>query len=185
MPTIADLKPDPKNPRRHGERNIETIAGLLQEVGAARSIVIDEDDTILAGNGVVEAAKRAGIDRVRVIEADGDELIAVKRVGLTPSQKTKLKVGDNRSGELAEWDLPNLAIYAKEEDLSAYWHDDELAAQLASLDGPIAPIPGDPPNPELRAESFVEIWCSADDLAVFQPTLDAWSKRAGVTVNIT
>ena len=66
------------------------IQESLQQVGAARSIVIDENGVILAGNGTVEAAGQIGIDRVKIIEASGDEIIAVRRSGLTDEQKKKL-----------------------------------------------------------------------------------------------
>ena len=107
---IGQLKPDPKNARKHNQRNIGQIVSSLQEVGASRSIVIDEDNIILAGNGVIEAAGIAGIENVRVIEADGNEIIAVKRKGLTPEQKTRLALWDNRAAELAEWDVEQLQI---------------------------------------------------------------------------
>ena len=105
---ISELKADPKNRRKHNARNLDMVATALKEVGAARSIVIDEDDVVLAGNGVTEAAKAAGITKVRVIEADGDELIAVRRSNLTDEQKRALAMYDNRSAELAEWDLEQL-----------------------------------------------------------------------------
>jgi DNA modification methylase len=107
---IGQLKPDPNNARKHNQRNIGQIVSSLQEVGGARSIVIDEDNIILAGNGVIEAAGIAGIENVRVIEADGNEIIAVKRTGLTPEQKTRLALWDNRASELAEWDVDQLQI---------------------------------------------------------------------------
>lgn len=107
---IGQLKPDPNNARKHNQRNIGQIVSSLQEVGGARSIVIDEDNIILAGNGVIEAAGIAGIENVRVIEADGNEIIAVKRTGLTPEQKTRLALWDNRATELAEWDVDQLQI---------------------------------------------------------------------------
>jgi len=107
---IGQLKPDPNNARKHNQRNIGQIVSSLQEVGGARSIVIDEDNIILAGNGVIEAAGIAGIENVRVIEADGNEIIAVKRKGLTPEQKTRLALWDNRASELAEWDVDQLQI---------------------------------------------------------------------------
>jgi hypothetical protein len=39
---LSDLKPDPQNARRHSPRNVATVVDALQEVGAARSIVIDK-----------------------------------------------------------------------------------------------------------------------------------------------
>lgn len=68
---LADLKPDPKNARKHGERNIGMLERSLERYGAARSIVVDEDGQIIAGHGVVEAAANVGIEKVRPVEADG------------------------------------------------------------------------------------------------------------------
>ena len=106
--TVAELEADPENRRAHPARNLEMIAAALREVGAARSIVIDEDDRILAGNGVTTAAAQAGITKLKIIEAEGDELIAVRRRGLTPEQKRALAIYDNRTGELAEWNVEQL-----------------------------------------------------------------------------
>lgn len=112
---IGQLIPDPQNARSHNERNIKQIVDSLQEVGAARSIVLDEDNVILAGNGVTEAAAIAGIENVRVIEADGNEIIAVKRRGLTPEQKRRLALWDNRAAELATWNGDVLAEMYQED----------------------------------------------------------------------
>src|SRR6266851_3590211 len=78
---IKELRPDPENRRSHNPKNIGALVDALHRVGAARSIVIDEYDTVLAGNGVLEAAAEAGITKVRVVDADGQEVIAVRRRG--------------------------------------------------------------------------------------------------------
>jgi hypothetical protein len=107
-----------------------TIAAL-QAVGAARSIVIDEANLVLAGNGVLAAAPGAGISRARIIEAAGDELIAVRRSGLSAEQKRALALYDNRTAELAEWNLEQLAAdLSNGEDLSAFFTAEELATLL-------------------------------------------------------
>lgn len=129
---IKDLQPDPKNRRSHNPRNIGMISDALRAVGSARSIVIDEDNIILAGNGVTEAAAEAGITRLRVIEADGNELIAVRRSGLTADQKRALAIYDNRTSELATWNAEQLAADAKEGlDFAPFFFEDELKALLA------------------------------------------------------
>ena len=79
---IRDLVPDPKNRRKHNPRNLGMVVDALHKVGAARSIVIDEDNVILAGNGVTEAAAEAGITKVRVIACGGNVLIAGNGHGL-------------------------------------------------------------------------------------------------------
>jgi ParB-like chromosome segregation protein Spo0J len=106
--TISLLKPDKNNRRKHNERNIGMIVSSLQTVGASRSIVIDEDNNILAGNGTVEAAQIAGIKKLRIVDADGEEIIAVRRTGLTDEQKRYLAISDNRTAELATWSQDQL-----------------------------------------------------------------------------
>ena len=123
---IKDLRHDPQNARKHTPRNVGTIVSALQEVGAARSIVIDEDGIVLAGNATMDAAAEAGITAVKVVEASGNELIAVRRTGLTPEQKTRLALYDNRAAELAEWDTEVLAQLAQENLLDGMFTADEL-----------------------------------------------------------
>lgn len=140
---IRELTPDPKNARKHTPRNIGTIVDALHDVGAGRSIVIDEHGVILAGNATTEAAAEAGITKVRVIDTDGDEIIAVRRSNLTPEQKTKLALYDNRSAELADgWDAEVLRTAAADGlDLSTLWAPDELAALLGEATAAIPTIP--------------------------------------------
>ena len=130
---ISDLHQDPRNARKHNERNLDMITASLTEVGTARSIVIDEDNIILAGNGTVLAAEKAGIMNVRIIEAKGDEIIAVKRTNLTSEEKRKLSLYDNRSSELAEWDADVLAELSREVDLSGLWSNEERFALFAPI----------------------------------------------------
>jgi DNA methylase len=128
---IKDLVPDPANRRQHNPRNVGMIADALREVGAARSIVIDEDNVILAGNGVIDAAAEAGITRLRVIEADGEEVIAVRRAGLTAEQKRALAIYDNRTAELATWNLDQLlADVGNGLALQPWWTPEEEALLL-------------------------------------------------------
>ena len=144
--TIHDLKPDKRNPRKHSTRNLEMIRRSLSEVGAARSIVISSDNEVLAGNGVIEAAAQAGIERVRVVEADGNEIIAVRRTGLTEEQKRKIVYYDNRTAELAEWDWAMVREDSESGlDLSHVFDAPQLEA-LFSL----------PTFPEVRPDDCVE-----------------------------
>lgn len=134
MATIKDLKPDHRNARRRTDRSASLIQESLQRFGAARSIVIDEEGRVLAGNGTVEGAKAAGIEKVRIIEASGDELVAVRRSGLTEEQKIGLALADNRSSDLSEWDALMLEQLAAEQDLAPWFEADELAALLPNVE---------------------------------------------------
>jgi hypothetical protein len=123
---------DPHNRRSHPARNVDMLATALSHVGAARSIVIDESNEVLAGNGVLAAAAQVGITKLHVVETDGNTLVAVRRTGLTPDQKRQLAMYDNRTAELAEWNLTQLqADLAAGADLTPFFFDQELEALLA------------------------------------------------------
>lgn len=113
------------------------IVDALQAVGAARSIVIDEGNVVLAGNGVLEAAGEAGITRLRVVEADGQEIIAVRRTGLSAAQKRHLAIADNRSAELAQW---NSAQFADDlgsgKEFDKFFTENELSLILRAAEDP-------------------------------------------------
>ncbi|MFN8678788.1 MAG: hypothetical protein U0Z70_20585 [Thermomicrobiales bacterium] len=152
--SLGDLTPDPRNARSHPERNRSLLATSLQEVGAARSIVVDEDGVVLAGNATVTAAAQAGIDRVRIIDTDGSELVAVRRSGLTPEQKRRLALLDNRTAELAEWDTGILASLAEDTDVSDLWEPDALRELLGE-----APDVTFPSYDETAEEKVVYVEC--------------------------
>jgi hypothetical protein len=107
--TIADLKPDATNRRARTQRGARMLVESLEQLGPARSIVIDEDNEVLAGNGVLEAAAEAGITKLQIVETDGKTLVAVRRSGLSAADKRALALYDNRTAEFAEWVPEQLA----------------------------------------------------------------------------
>jgi len=139
------------------------IADSLREVGAARSIVIDEDGNILAGNGTVRAAKEAGITNLHVVDVEGDTLVAVRRSGLTQEEKTRLAIADNRTAELAEWDEEVLKGFVDEGfNFEGLWQDGELEALLASVNAePVGLLPEADPD---AVPDNVETRCKTGDL---------------------
>jgi DNA modification methylase len=134
MTSIKDLKSDHKNARKRTDRSAKLIAESLQRFGAARSIVIDEENRILAGNGTIEGAKAAGIKNVRVIETDGTEIIAVKRIGLTEDEKIGLALADNRTSDLSDWDKDMLQQLSEEHDIAPWFDADDLAEILGTVE---------------------------------------------------
>jgi DNA modification methylase len=157
---IKDLVADVTNRRLHNPRNIGMVVDALHQVGAARSIVIDEDNVILAGNGVTEAAAEAGITRLLVIDAAGDEIVAVRRRGLTTEQKRALAIYDNRAAELASWDFERLhADKAVGLSLQPFWTVNEeaaLRAKCVATTGLTDPddIPAERATPIIRGDLF-------------------------------
>ena len=83
----------------------------LNELGAGRSILIDKNGNIIAGNKTQEAAIKAGITKVRVIETTGDELVAVKRtdVDIDSAEGRKMAYLDNLTTQVnLTWDQTEL-----------------------------------------------------------------------------
>lgn len=141
---IGELVPDPKNARKHNPRNVGMIETALRDVGAARSVVIDENGVVLAGNATIEAAAAAGIVRVVTVDTDGETIVAVRRTGLTEEQKTRLALFDNRAAELASWDVDQLQDLWSAGDVAVddlfYQHEvEKLLAEHARGDAPFTP----------------------------------------------
>jgi hypothetical protein len=149
LATLRDLKSDPRNARKRTNRSASLIQESLQRFGAARSIVIDEDGRILAGNGTVEGAKAAGISKVRIIETEGDEIVAVRRTGLTEEQKIGLALADNRTSDLSEWDGLMLQQISETHDVSPWFEPEDLEAILGGGEQQVAE--------QLPPEDFPEV----------------------------
>lgn len=134
--SLSQLRPDARNARKRTERSASLIEKSLSEFGAARSIVVDEAGTVLAGNGTLEAAASIGIDRVLVVPCDGNTLVAVQRTDLDDRQKRRYAIADNRASDLSEWDAATLASLQEEDPdihLDSFWTGDELDELMAGL----------------------------------------------------
>jgi len=134
LASISDLRSDHKNARKRTDRSAALIKESITRYGAARSIVIDEENRILAGNGTIEGAKAAGIKNVRIIETNGDEIIAVKRTGLTEDQKIGLALADNRTSDLSEWDKEMLHQLSEEHDITPWFEAEDLAEIMGEVE---------------------------------------------------
>jgi DNA modification methylase len=134
MASISDLKFDHKNARKRTDSSARLIQESLQRYGAARSIVIDEDNRILAGNGTIEAAQALGLAKLKVVEASGDEIIAVRRSGLSEDDKVGLALADNRAAELSDWDAEMLQQLSEEHDISPWFDSEDINALLEQIE---------------------------------------------------
>lgn len=108
---IEQLVYDDKNFNKHTEFGMSLLEKSLRNNGAGRSILIDKNNRIIGGNGVVETAVNIGMRNVRVIETDGTELIAVKRrdIDLDTKQGREMALADNATAAAdLEWDYEKL-----------------------------------------------------------------------------
>ena len=97
LKTIDDLTPDAGNFNRHTEFGQKLLEDSLRKFGAGRSVLVDENGNIIAGNGVVETAASIGLDKIKVVETDGTELVVVRRkdLKLDSPEGRELALADN------------------------------------------------------------------------------------------
>lgn len=129
---LKDLKFDEKNANKHTYKGLKLLEKSLQKLGAGRSILIDKDNNIIAGNGVVEVAGQIGLENVKIVETDGNEIIAVKRkdVSINSKKGRELAIADNQTAKvgidldfdvlnglceeynlsLDDWEIPNISF---------------------------------------------------------------------------
>lgn len=103
---MSELKFDPNNYRLHNDKNKRIIRKSLEDCGAGRSVLVDKDNVLIAGNGVYEQAQELGL-KVRVIESDGSELVVVKRTDLSSEDEKRklLALADNHSSDTSVFDM--------------------------------------------------------------------------------
>lgn len=133
MSKISDLKFDDKNFNKHTQAGMGLLEKSLKEFGAGRSILIDKDNNIIAGNGIIEAAGQAGFEKVKIVETTGDEIVAVKRtdVSLNSDMGREMALADNATAAAdLEWDKDTIGEFFEPEDVEKWnidldWESDE------------------------------------------------------------
>ena len=123
---IKDLKQDKRNYRTHNKKNLDLIKKSVKEVGLARSIVIDNENNIICGNGLTSTLDKN--TPIQIIETDGSQLVVVKRTDLkTNDEKRKqLAIMDNSTSDSSEFDLDSLQADFDVEQLQDWGLDVEF-----------------------------------------------------------
>lgn len=123
---IDTLKSPEKNVRKHNEKQIKELARSIEKFGQIRPVVIDENNVVYCGNGLVEAAKFAGWKQVEVL----------KKTGMSEADKKKLMIADNRIYTLGFDDFENInAILEEIGDFDIPGFDTEtLEAMFGDID---------------------------------------------------
>ena len=99
---VADLRLDPANARAHSERNVQAIADSLARFGQQKPhVVITSDGVVVAGNGTLEAARLLGWTQIACVTTD-----------LEGGDVRGFAIADNRTAELAEWDVDPIGLGA-------------------------------------------------------------------------
>lgn len=104
---ISDLTPDNKNYNKGSEFGNSLIEKSLRKFGAGRSILLDKNNRIIAGNKTIENAASIGLDDVIIVETTGNQIVAVKRTDIDLDSKVgrELALADNASAKASiTWD---------------------------------------------------------------------------------
>tara|TARA_R100001082_G_scaffold111276_1_gene94660 strand:- start:13365 stop:13877 length:513 start_codon:yes stop_codon:yes gene_type:complete len=126
---LEQLKPDSKNANKGSVRGRGIIEKSLRSYGAGRSIVVDLEGNVIAGNQVLDVAADLDIP-LRVVQTNGNELVVVQRTDLNidSPEGRGLAIADNRANELSlNWDIGVLEDLSMDVDLTEYWHPEELS----------------------------------------------------------
>jgi hypothetical protein len=115
---INAIAPYPRNPRLHGEAQIEQIASSIKRWGFTIPLLVDEAGQLIAGHARFEAAKLLGLKRVPVMVARG----------WSDAQKRAYVIADNQLASLSSWDRETLAYHMQLLD------DAELASAIGFSD---------------------------------------------------
>lgn len=97
---VADLVPYEKNPRKISDEAIDAVAESIQTFGFKNPILIDKNNVIVAGHTRRLASLKLGLESVPCVVCDD----------LTPQEIKALRLADNKTNELADWDLPELDL---------------------------------------------------------------------------
>jgi hypothetical protein len=96
--SVEALIPYAANSRTHSDAQVAQIAASIKEFGWTNPILIDGDNTIIAGHGRLLAARKLGMDEVPAI-----------RIGhLSKAQQRALVIADNQLAINAGWDMDML-----------------------------------------------------------------------------
>ncbi len=94
---VSELKAYENNPRKN-DNAVEAVANSIREFGFKVPIVIDSNDVIVCGHTRLKAAIQLGMEKVPCIVASD----------LSEEQIKAFRLADNKTNELAEWDLQKL-----------------------------------------------------------------------------
>ena len=124
MKKITELTPDNLNANRGTHLGKALLDKSFNQFKAGRSILIDKNDRIIAGNKSVKSAMESGIEDVIIVETTGDEIIAVRRTDLDLNSKEgrEMALADNSTAALnIDWDDLALQVIADKWEVGSDW----------------------------------------------------------------
>lgn len=169
---VSSLNLYKNNPRKHPEKQLVKLEASMRQFGFVIPLLIDEDNTIIAGQARLETAKRLQMTDVPVIVAHQ----------WSAGQVKAYRLADNRLSQLSTWDDELLAI-----ELAAIieldetpievlgWDTGEIDVILEDVGEDTSKDPADaqvapPANPTSR---LGDIWCLGKNRLLCGSSLEA------------
>ena len=184
---LSELIPDHANANKGTERGRYALEASLRQYGAGRSILLDKNGRIIAGNKTAEVAADVGLDDVIVVQTDGKQIVAVQRTDLDidSPEGRGLAYADNRVGELSlEWDAEQvLADLNAGMDLSGLFFDFEIDRLLGRQGEDFDPAAEWQGMPEFHQEDVFGAVATVKVHFASEQALTEFSKLVGQTVN--
>ena len=121
MSNISELRFDDKNFNDHTEYGMSLLEKSLRDFGAGRSILIDKNNNIIAGNGIIEAAGNIGLEDMKIVETTGDKIVAVKRtdIEIDSREGRGLAMADNATSSAdLSWNKGNIEEVSEKFDIT-------------------------------------------------------------------
>lgn len=160
--TVKDLLFDDLNANKGTDEGARLISKSLRELGAGRSILLDKNNRIIAGNKTIENASKIGYDDVLVVETTGDKIIAVKRtdVDLDSKKGRELALADNATAHAnLVWDEENINKLKNDWDIEpTTWG----VVEFEKIEEKKPSLPNDLSN-ELILEYKLEVDCISEE----------------------
>jgi DNA modification methylase len=127
--SVETLIPYAKNARTHSDEQVAQIAGSIKEFGFNNPVLVDKDNSVIAGHGRLMAARKLGMDKVPVVQLGH----------MTEAQRKAYVLADNRIALNSGWDTGMLSLELQDLkddiDLSLLGFDpDELDALLNPIE---------------------------------------------------
>lgn len=155
MVDVVELIPNPRNPNKHGDKQVAMLAKIIRHQGWRAPITVSKrSGFIVTGHGRLEAAK---LLQVQTVPVDFQDFA-------TEADEWAHLVADNRIAELAEIDSGELSGLLKEleasgMDLDLAGFDTEALMEVEGFDAPDSEVDAEPQEDkaeELRAKWGVE-----------------------------
>jgi regulator of protease activity HflC (stomatin/prohibitin superfamily) len=128
---LESIVPDSSNPRKHSPEQVRAIARSIEAFGFNAPILVDKANRVVAGHGLLEAAKRLNLA----------EVPAIRLEHLSEQQAKAYMLADNKLTDRSSWDDRKVAIVLKE------------LSDIA-LDFEIGATGFEPPEIDLRIQSL-------------------------------